>query len=170
MEIRGLYQFLRAKKYQPDNVDGDPEPSRRHLVDVASFYSKIRQAYVAAGPDEAHLKVEYLLKQCGKTSNVVAYFDGHAAEEKERAAVERDKGLQELRNKMGERPQWLNMKSSRKLKKAIRDSWTWILEDRQKLAQYLRERGWTVIVAEADVAIAQTAQLTTLSSPLTVTS
>ncbi|KAF9343300.1 hypothetical protein BGX26_005943, partial [Mortierella sp. AD094] len=108
--------------------------------------------------DETEKKIEFFLQRLGTKENTVFYFDGNNAEKtsthenrdkaKAKSLDLAEKELKALRAKVeADRPRWAKKQRSRKIDKTIKVGWTWTLEDRTKLANFLIEQGWRVEIA-----------------------
>ncbi|CAO3571066.1 unnamed protein product [Mortierella alpina] len=174
MGVYELWPLVRKNGYDPSQAS---LAHQRHQgivgLDASScFYTSIQRAYSTHPPDRAAAIFERALAGLvgHLKASVVCYLDGEPALEKAAAHQAREKrrstaldsveaGMVVLRNQVH------NLRLATKqqhlaVRKKLGTSFTWSLEDRQHLQQYLQEQGWVVILSscEADVEIARDCQ------------
>ncbi|KAG9069614.1 hypothetical protein KI688_010518 [Linnemannia hyalina] len=139
---------------------------------MANCFPVIQQAYSNQNlpPDDAHRILENDIKRFGDPLNMRLYIDGDQAEEKMDTAKARDAKRHKALNrteksiKVFEERLNSNLRVRKRhftdVKAGLKSSFHWSLRSRQEFANYMRHRGWTVIVCRtvADLAIAMDAQ------------
>ncbi|KAG9061323.1 hypothetical protein KI688_007301 [Linnemannia hyalina] len=176
MGLFDWYPFIRKKGYNPtvlyQSVLASLTTGTRRFDVMANCFPVIQQAYSNQNlpPDDAHRILENDIKRFGDPLNMRLYIDGDQAEEKMDIAKARDAKRHKALNrteksiKVFEERLNSNLRVRKRhltdVKAGLKSSFHWSLRSRQEFANYMRHRGWTVIVCrtEADLAIAMDAQ------------
>ncbi|KAG9065426.1 hypothetical protein KI688_002751 [Linnemannia hyalina] len=176
MGLFDWYPFIRKKGYNPtvlyQSVLASLTTGTRRFDVMANCFPVIQQAYSNQNlpPDDAHRILENDIKRFGDPLNMRLYIDGDQAEEKMDTAKARDAKRHKALNrteksiKVFEERLNSNLRVRKRhftdVKAGLKSSFHWSLRSRQEFANYMRHRGWTVIVCrtEADLAIAMDAQ------------
>ncbi|KAF9382477.1 hypothetical protein CPC16_009322 [Podila verticillata] len=176
MGLFDWYPFIRRKGYNPvalyKSVLASLTTGTRRFDVMASCFPVIQQAYSNQNlsHDEAHRILENDIKRFDNILNMCLYIDGDQAEEKMDTAKARgalrDKALDRTEKSIKVFEERLNdnlrirKRHFTDIKAGFKTSFHWSLRSRQEFANYMRHRGWTVVICrtEADLAIALDAQ------------
>jgi hypothetical protein len=174
MGLKDMFPFLQKKKYDPVALylsTLTTISTNRRVMDVlGTCYMTIRNSYSHNPDNVAHGILEKAISRFGSSQGMILVIDGDQALEKRGTALERElirtKALDrttasletlETRVATGQR---LRKSHFGKVRSGLASSFYWSKEHWAGFAQYMRGKGWIVLIAdtEADVAIAIEAQ------------